>query len=102
MDSSFVFFVVVYNSLVWAVAGAKMGSDKGQPVAGFFLGLVAGPLGLVLLWASTAINVKICPYCREQIKHDALLCRYCQHSTQTLPQTTANQVSTATAAQYQS
>ena len=39
--------VLIY--LVFAVIGAFIGHQRGRPVAGFFLGLLLGPIGLIVV-----------------------------------------------------
>ena len=54
--------------IFWIVCGciaAAIGSKKGEGVAGFFIGLLLGPLGIVFALISTGKNVK-CPFCNVQ------------------------------------
>ena len=67
-----VFLVVVVNPLV----GYAIGERKGNVATGIILGLLLGPIG----WLVTAMcfsNLRKCPFCSEDIKPDAKICRYC-------------------------
>jgi|HubBroStandDraft_6_1064221.scaffolds.fasta_scaffold910398_1 hypothetical protein len=67
-----VFWVVVVNPLV----GCAIGERKGNVATGIILGLLLGPIG----WLVTAMcfsNLRKCPFCSEDIKPDAKVCRYC-------------------------
>ena len=67
-----VFWVVVVNPLV----GYAIGERKGNVATGIILGLLLGPIG----WLVTAMcfsNLRKCPFCSEDIKPDAKVCRYC-------------------------
>ena len=67
-----VFWVIVVNPLV----GYAIGERKGNVATGIILGLLLGPIG----WLVTAMcfsNLRKCPFCSEDIKPDAKVCRYC-------------------------
>lgn len=66
--------------LVWLVSiiiATMIGQRKGTPVLAFMLGVVLGPLGVLIVLASSG-NRLPCPYCREKIIKGALKCPHCQ------------------------
>jgi len=73
--------------LFWPVLGALIGfvaSQKRQmsPVAGILGGLLLGPLAFLMFFVSGAVTsgdgMKTCHYCKERIKEDATICRFCR------------------------
>lgn len=78
--------------LVCAIVGAVICEGKGRSVAiGLVMGLVFGPVGLIICAVLSADEevleeraleqgkVKMCPACAEAVKPDANVCRYCGH-----------------------
>ena len=81
--------------IVWllcAVIGAVISGNKGRGAGGgFFLGLLFGPLGILLAAVLPAVNtqppsearqlaggtVKKCPFCAELIRLEATVCKHC-------------------------
>jgi hypothetical protein len=71
---------VLWQILVaWAISGAvglAIGKHKGRPTAGFVFGLLAGPLG----WLVVAVgpnNQPKCPQCRGVVVPGASKCKNC-------------------------
>lgn len=68
---------------VFAPLGAVVGSQKNAPVTGFFLGLLLGPLGVLLAWlidqrdqcgrCGGRLNgtPSVCPHCHATVAHGA-------------------------------
>lgn len=78
--------------LIWVpsfIAGLVIGAQKGHPALGLFLGLILGPIGVIILLfipndkgKAEAItlasgDLQKCPYCAEFVKSEALICRFC-------------------------
>lgn len=66
-------------TLLWLpsiLACIAIGARKGQAVGGAILGIVAGPLGVIIALAVDGGNKK-CPQCAEQVKKEANVCKHC-------------------------
>ena len=66
--------------IVWIVCGivaAMIGSGKGATGSGFFLGLILGPLGILIAIFMKG-NRRKCPSCHEVIDPTAMKCPKCQ------------------------
>lgn len=69
--------------LFWLVCGLLAGSinhGKGHSfAAGFVLGVLLGPVGVILAALSNKVDpaTAICPYCKEHIIPGALICKHC-------------------------
>jgi hypothetical protein len=83
-DAVFGFFALLAAGfwLLSALVARSFASDRGRARAGFFLGLVYGPLGVVMaLLLSSAAS---CPFCYEPVHGKATICPHCR-STLSLP-----------------
>ena len=60
------------------IAGAVSGNRGQSRIAGFIIGLMFGPLG-ILLAAVQSPGCK-CPYCKKGIDKEARLCPFCRSS----------------------
>ena len=76
--------------IMCGIATSMIFKTKGQnPVAGFFLGAILGPFGILfaLIWsknegeieqrAITSGSLRKCPDCAEMVKVEARKCRFC-------------------------
>jgi hypothetical protein len=64
----------------WAVCGiiaSVIGSKKDRPILGLMLGLLCGPLG-VLITMLIKGDRQTCTHCKERVHKDALICPYCR------------------------
>ena len=61
--------------ILWAAAGYKAGDARNAPVSGFILGLLFGPVGVVV--ALLDDHRPRCAACRERIQRQASLCPHC-------------------------
>jgi len=81
-------FVILW--ICCGIAGVMIARRKGNnELGGGCLGFILGPIGLLLVFFSSdnsdelkrrSGNTKVCPYCREYIKEDSSICRYCHQS----------------------
>lgn len=63
--------------LICAGVGAFVGAAKQSPAAGFFLGLLLGPLGVLAAFALD--GRRQCPRCHGRISGFPELCQHCGH-----------------------
>ncbi|KJG05889.1 hypothetical protein UB33_11015 [Photobacterium angustum] len=66
---------------IWIVSilvCTAIGSKKGNPVSGFIVGLILGPIGIVLAIFSGDKTRISCKYCAEKISKKAVVCPCCQ------------------------
>jgi hypothetical protein len=70
-------FIWIALALVVGAYGHQKGTSGGFFVA-FLLSLVFSPLiGLLAVALSRPSNLKQCEYCKEWVKKDATVCRFC-------------------------
>lgn len=62
--------------ILFGIGAAIVASNKGASgILWFFLGVILGPIGLLLAFFSGG---KRCPYCKSKIHKDATICPKCQ------------------------
>jgi hypothetical protein len=77
-------YVVLW--LVFAIWAAAVGSKKGKPVAGFFVGLLLGPIGVALAYLDKGKKSWVpdgyvaCTHCLEKMREGAAVCPHCRMS----------------------
>ena len=77
MDEPFVMWVF-FIWLTCVVISAVVGAKRGNPLGGTFLGVMLGPLGLVIVLLSKDKNRVPCPFCAEKIQKKAKICLFCR------------------------
>lgn len=63
--------------ILFGIIAAVIGDKKGQGLFGLFLGILLGPLGILII-LTTKGDRKSCPYCKELIHKKATRCSHCQ------------------------
>jgi hypothetical protein len=71
MDLLFISF------LICGFVGWAIGKSKGYSSLGFVLGGILGPIGRIII-AVAKSNRKKCPFCKESVHRDAVVCPHCQ------------------------
>jgi len=69
--------VLIFFWLLFGIVAALIGSQKGQGCLGFILGVLLVPFGILII-IFTGGNRISCPYCKERIRPDAIVCPHCQ------------------------
>jgi hypothetical protein len=78
MESDNQFFVwAIFWIGVSSVIGYMIGKPKGMGFASALLSVFLGPFGWIAALCSKG-NLRRCPHCAENVKPDALVCRYCR------------------------
>lgn len=68
--------------LIILVISAFIGHVKGNTIAGFLLGYVLGPIGLMLILFSKNRRTIECHACHEKIHKHSYICPHCQTKVQ--------------------
>lgn len=67
--------------LIWIVcgmAGAALLSRNNSSGLGCVLGLLLGPIGVIIALVMRETGGRRCPHCREHVHQDATVCPHCQ------------------------
>ncbi len=67
----------IFIWVMCAIIAAGIGSNKGMAGSGFLLGLIFGPIGIIIVLVSSG-DKRVCPYCKEMVHKDAVRCPKCQ------------------------
>ena len=70
--------IFLINGVFFAVICGVVGSKKGNPFGGAFIGFFLGILGLIIVVLSSDRNRHPCPFCSESILKTAKVCPNCQ------------------------
>ncbi|HKV41663.1 MAG TPA: hypothetical protein VJX67_20840 [Blastocatellia bacterium] len=63
--------------VIFGIVTAVIYSRKGDAFAGFLIGVLFGPLGILYAIFSKGERTN-CPYCRELVRKDAVVCPHCR------------------------
>jgi len=78
MDDAISVLLVLGLPLINGLIGAIIGDRKGRQGAGFFLGILIGPIGWLAVGFGPDFSKKTtCPFCAEDIKPEACICKHC-------------------------
>ena len=67
--------------LVCGIVGAMIGAQKKMGCLGFILGILLGPIGILIVVFAGGDRVR-CPHCREWVRSDASVCPHCQREVE--------------------
>jgi hypothetical protein len=65
--------------IIFGLISGAIGSRKGATISGFFVGLLLGPIGIIVTLVSKGDRVK-CEHCKEYIDPEASKCPNCAGS----------------------
>ena len=68
---------LIFIWLACGVVAALIGNRKGEGCLAFVVGVLLGPLGILIALFSRG-NRKTCPHCKELVHRDASACSHCQ------------------------
>lgn len=68
-----IFFFLLLCGLISSLIGNK----KGETISSFFLGVLLGPIGIIIVLLTKGNRIA-CPYCKKLIHKEATKCPYCQ------------------------
>ena len=71
----------IFLFLIWLVSiviGVSVGSKKGEGCLSLIMCFLLGPLWLPIVFLSNG-NRKPCPFCKELINKDAIICPHCRN-----------------------
>jgi predicted amidophosphoribosyltransferase len=71
--------ILIIPWFLFGIIAAAIGAKKGEGCLSLILGLLLGPIGILIVLLSKG-NRQTCPYCRELVHKDAAICRHCGKS----------------------
>jgi hypothetical protein len=75
---------------ICALVGGLIGKSKGDVGAGVALGLVLGPIGWLIVYLGNSTGMRKCPFCAEEVKSEAIVCRFCSRDLPKMPTVTTD------------
>jgi hypothetical protein len=85
-------------AIIWiavcGLVGGMIGKSKGQTAGGVVAGIMLGPVGWLIVALVRPVGQRKCPYCAEQVKQEATVCRFCSRDLPPLPKPVSNPVAT--------
>ncbi len=76
-NASEYWYWVVLWAIFWGGIAYNIGHKKGDGARSFIAGCLLGPLGVLIVAVSNGNRVQ-CPFCRERIDPEAVVCAHCQ------------------------
>ncbi|MCD4828604.1 MAG: zinc ribbon domain-containing protein [Candidatus Cloacimonetes bacterium] len=77
-------FVAIW--IVCGIIGSIIGNPKGLGCAGFVVGVLLGPLGVIIMVVLALVGdsreKRQCPFCKKMINREATVCPFCREKQQ--------------------
>lgn len=69
--------VMIWVWVVSVILATMVGNRVDQPVGGFLVGLVFGPLGVLIVALYAHVRTRSCPSCGKVVRTDINVCPFC-------------------------